>query len=236
MKRMSLIVISLICLMASPCSQSFAGYAGLIAPASKFRVAVDLRVAQRDVQGYYMWHPLQRGFTAPFFLLRFKYGISKKVRLSGDLMEFSWVSDDENTGERRRIEYGAVGLSLQGEVWRLRRNLPVELTAGYWAVDGSASGGQTFPSASIRDRMLALTLVSEMPKSPTNRLYAGLLYSHLRWERYTDVIEVTSGLASHRNLGLVGGVDALLFHHIVLNLEGFLTGDYGGSGSLGWEF
>ena len=236
MKRMSLIVISLVCLVASPCSRSFAGYAGLIAPAGEFRLAVDVRGAQRSVEGYYVERSDRDDVGALIVLARFQYGISKRIRLSGDLMEFGRVKDDKDTHERSRFEYVAVGLGCQSEVWRLRSNMPVEVSVGYWVVSGNASGGSYFPGATVKDRMLAFTLVGEMPRSPANRLYLGPLYTHLRWERYTEDIHVTSGLASHRDLGLVGGVDARLFRHIVLNLEGFWTGDYGGSGSLGWEF
>lgn len=237
MKRIALIAISLVCLVASPCSRSYAGYAGLIAPARKFRLVTDLRLAQRDMRGYYGSETSRESFVPFFWVLRLQYGIFRKVRFSGDLMEFDVVYNDKEKGERTRLAYSAVGLNLQGEIWRLRSNMPVEVSAGYWAVNGSASGsGSYFPAGSIKDRMLAFTLVGEMPKSPANRLYLGPLYSHIRWERYTEDLNSSAGLASHRNIGLVGGVDARLFHHIVLNLEGFWTGDYGGSGSLGWEF
>jgi len=237
MKHVALKVITLACLMAPLSSRSFAGYAGLIAPAGKFRLVTDLRLAQRDVKGYYGSESRGESFVPLFWVLRFQYGIFSKVRLSGDLMEFDVVYDDKEKRERTRLAYSAVGLNLQGEVWSLRSNMPVEISAGYWAVNGSASGsGSYFPAGSIKDRMLAFTLVREMPKSPANRLYLGPLYSHIRWERYTGDLNWSAGMASHRDLGLVGGVDARLFHHIVLNLEGFWTGDYGGSGTLGWEF
>lgn len=237
MKRMALIVISLVCLVASPCSRSFAGYAGLLAPARKFRLVTDLRLAQRDVKGYYGSESRRESFVPLFWVLRFQYGVFRQVRLSGDLMEFGVVYDDKEKRERTRLAYSAVGLNLQGEVWRLRSNMPVEISAGYWAVNGSASGsGSYFPAGSIKDRMLAITLVGEMPRYSANRLYLGPLYSHIRWERYTENLSWSAGMSSHRDLGIIGGGDARLFSHVVLNLEGFWTGDYGGSGSLGWEF
>jgi hypothetical protein len=223
----------LLALLSASCTSSFAGYSGLLAPAKKFRVVLEGRSVHRDVKGHLFGYPGNDTVNVSYPLLRFQYGLSDRLRLSGDLFWFRKVEDNEQ-GDRMLKDFSVVGLSLQGEVWRWRRNMPLDVTAGYWETH-TYQYDFIFPNTVRTERMLSLTLARELNRDPANRLYVGGLYTHLRKEGFGYDLNNSSGLASHLDFGVIGGFNARL-DQLVLGGEASWTGDYSISGGVGWEF
>jgi len=224
----------LLALLSAFCTSSFAGYAGYLAPAHRFRLVLEGRLVNRDVKGHIFGSPGNDTVSVSYPTLRFQYGLSSRLRLSGDFFWYRKVEDNEQ-GDRVFKDFSVVGLSLQGEVWRWRKTMPLDVTAGYWEAH-TYQYDYSFPNAVRTERILSLTLARELNRDHANRLYAGSLYAHLRKEGFGYDLNNSIGLASHRDLGVVAGFVYRVDQNPVLEGEAFWTGDFALSGGIGWEF
>jgi hypothetical protein len=213
---------------------SFAGYAGYLAPAHKFRILLEGRAVHREVSGQRYGIPGKDTVSVSYPLLRFQYGLSSRFRVSGDGFLFRGIADND-LGGRALESFSLIGLSLQGEVCRIRPDMPLDATMGYWETH-IFQYEFNFPNSVRIERMASLTIAREFDRNPANRLYVGGLYSHLRREGFGYDVAYSSGMASRHDFGAVAGLDYRVNRHIVLEGEAFWTGDYTLSGGVGWEF
>jgi hypothetical protein len=137
----------------------------------------------------------------------------------------------------------AFGGCLQGKLFSLDKERSIEASGGYWELHESLVYFWWNPTE-VTEIGKAFSLVLRQESARGFAGYAGPIYNHLHSEHAETVQDeytrlertVTFSWSSHRDIGLVGGLEAKLFKHLIVNAEGTYTGDWGLTGEVGWEF
>jgi hypothetical protein len=217
-----------------------AGFASKLADTHRFRLSYAFGTMERSLRGSGGWVPGPFDFEGQYEFIRAGYGITDRLRLSLDA--FGYRQGSIRTGDGAD-HVAAFGGCLQGKLVTLGRNRAVEASGGYWEAHESHVYDSGIEEAIFVERAFSLVLRQE----PNNRFggYIGPIYNHFRhedagppinysgWERLRTI---TRAWASHRDFGLVGGIETALANHLRLNAESTYTGDWGLTGEIGWEF
>lgn len=214
-----------------------AGFASKLADTHKFRLSYAFGAMNRDLRGSIDGVPGTLNFGSGYEFIRAGYGITDRIRLSLDGFGYRRRNGDQLD------HVAAFGGCVQGELIRLGSNRAVEASGGYWEAHESFDNEWEIQDDILVERAFSLVLRQE----PNNRFggYIGPIYSHFRYEHAQlpinyDLWErprtITEALASHKDFGLVGGIETALTDHFRFNAEVTYTGDPGFTGEFGWEF